>query len=113
MAKNAVQNGVILTAIALTGGVVAGTPALIGALLVVPLTDALEGEEFEAATTGVWEFPKTAANTPAQFANAYWSVANGEMTTTATANKLAGCFTSAYINGDLVCNVRLNGVSVI
>lgn len=108
--KNYIQEGKVVTAVAPSGGVVSGTPVVIGGLVLVPTTTVAEGDEFEAATCGVFEFPKTLANTPAQFAKAYWS--GTEITTTATANTLVGVFMKAYTSSDAVCQVRLNGTAV-
>jgi predicted RecA/RadA family phage recombinase len=110
--KNWIQEGKNVTAVAPTGGVVAGTPVLIGALLLVPAITAAEGVEFEGVTCGVFELPKTSANTPTQFAKAYWNSTAGEATTTASGNTLMGVFMQAYANGDTVCHVRLDGKSV-
>lgn len=109
MAKNFVKEGNYLTLTAPTGGVVSGSMYLIGAILVVAVVSAAVGDEFEGAVCGVWELPKTSANTPAQGALAYWNDTAKEVTTTATGNKLIGVFIKAYGAGTTAAQVRLNG----
>lgn len=60
MAKNFVQSGKTLTLPAPAGGVTAGIPVAIGDLVVVPLADAAEGENFVGHTDGVWNAPAAA-----------------------------------------------------
>lgn len=57
MAKNFVQSGSAPTLIAPAGGVVSGIPVALGALVVIPLDDAAEGEPFVGHTGGVWNVP--------------------------------------------------------
>ena len=59
MAKNYVQDGKVVDAIAPAGGVTAGTPVLIGTLMLIPLVTAVEGATFSGATDGVWQLPCT------------------------------------------------------
>lgn len=69
------------------------------------------GESGEACTVGVYELPKASADTPAEFAKAYWNATNSEVTTTASGNTLIGTFYEAAGNGDTACKVRLSGVA--
>ncbi|AHK11744.1 Minor capsid protein [Shewanella sp. phage 1/44] len=112
MAKGFVQRGKTVTFTAPSGGVVNGRPYKVGSLILVADVTAIEGQECEGHTDGVWAFDKTAADTPAQFAKAYLLADGSAITTVATSNTLIGVFTEAYISGDTVCHVRLNGVSV-
>lgn len=107
-----VNDGKSITCTASGSAAVAGVPYIIGQLVVIPHTSAEDGEDFEGTTKGVWVIAKTSANTPAQFANAYWDDTAKEVTTTATANTLIGVFAQAYANGDTEAEVILNGVSV-
>ncbi len=59
--KNFVQIGKILTCTAPAGGVVSGNFVVIGSLFGTASTTAVEGEEFELETGGVFEQPKVAA----------------------------------------------------
>lgn len=112
MAKNYIQVGNTLVLVAPTGGVISGQLYVIGSLPVVAEFSAAEGDLFEGTACGVYQFPKTAANTPAAGAKAYYDTTLHQVTTTATANTLIGVFTEAYANGTTVANVRLNGVAV-
>jgi len=113
MANNAVQHGDVVPFTAPSGGVVSGQGILIGAFFVIPSVSATDGERFNGHLCGVWELPKTAANTPAEGALAYWNAAAGEVTTTASGNSLIGAFTEARGNGDTTAYVRLNGVAIV
>ena len=113
MAQNFVQDGNCVTMIAPSGGVVSGTPYLIGNTFGVALISAAEGEEFEMGLVGVWDsLPKESADTAVVGDRAYWSVANSNITTVATSNKLIGAFMVDAANGDTTATIRLNGVSV-
>lgn len=57
MAKNFVQDGYIIDAVAPSGGVTSGTPVVIGTLVLIPMVDAAEGETFSGASNGVWQLP--------------------------------------------------------
>lgn len=110
--KKSVQVGNSITCTASGSAAVAGVPYVINNLVVIPHTDAADGEDFEGTPNGVWNIAKTSANTPAQFANAYWDDTAKEVTTTVSGNTLIGVFMQAYGNGDTAADVRLNGVSV-
>ncbi len=110
--KNFIATGETLTLNAPAAGVTAGQPQLIGGLLVVPLQDAILGDVFTALYRGVFRLNKTAANTPAQLAKAYWDNTTSEVTTTATGNKLAGVFMQAGIAGQSEIEVLLSGAIV-
>ncbi|KAA0015496.1 DUF2190 family protein [Salinicola corii] len=55
MAKNFNGSGKTLTMIAPAGGVTSGIPVVLGALVLVPLDSAAEGEEFVGHTYGEWK----------------------------------------------------------
>jgi predicted RecA/RadA family phage recombinase len=57
MAKNYVCDGKAVSLPAPAGGVVSGVPAKIGALVVIPINSAAEGEQFTGQTDGVWRLP--------------------------------------------------------
>lgn len=63
MAKNFVQEGHCPEFTAPAGGVTAGVPVVLGTLVVIPLTDAAEGEGFAGRTGGVWSLPCAAGLT--------------------------------------------------
>ncbi|AUR84393.1 protein of unknown function DUF2190 [Vibrio phage 1.055.O._10N.286.55.E9] len=112
MAKGFVQHGNTLTFTAPAGGVVNGKMYKVGDMVVVADGTFPAGSECEGHLVGVWEYPKTSANVAAQFAKAYLLADGSAITTTASGNTLIGVFTEAFANGDTVCTVRLNGVSV-
>lgn len=112
MSKFYVNKGQDVDFIAPSGGVVAGRLYVINNLVVLAHHTAAENEKTTGAVGEVWEFNKTSADTPAQFANAYWNSTQNEVTTTATGNTLVGVFMEAYANGDVRAQVRLNGRSI-
>lgn len=96
MAMNYVEDGDVLTLIAPAGGVLSGVPAVVGALVVVPLVDADAGEEFAGKPGGVWRLP--AANGLAQGAKC--SVLDGELVAADTADSAPfGYVTEATVGG--------------
>lgn len=84
-------------------GVLLGSAGLFG----VSSGTVLDGEDGEAVTQGVVKMAKTLANTPAQWAKAYWNNTAKEVTTTATSNTLIGVFAKAYGSSDTAAEVRL------
>ncbi|WP_353979397.1 capsid cement protein [Salinicola endophyticus] len=54
MAKNYNGDGQTVTLPAPAGGVIAGLPVVIGSLVLVPLDNAAEGEDFVGVTGGEW-----------------------------------------------------------
>lgn len=104
--------GVYMTISALAAGVASGDFVILNKMCGVAAKSAATGEEVEILTTGVVELPKESADTPAQFAKAYWSTANSNVTTVVGTNALIGVFAYAYEAGDLVAQVRLNGGSL-
>ena len=55
MSKNLIQDGNVLSLIAPTGGVTAGVPVAIGALVVVPQETVAQALPFQGHTGGVWQ----------------------------------------------------------
>jgi len=110
--KNYVQRGETVTFVAPAGGTVSGKGYLVGSLFVVAHFNAVAGDNCEGLTCGVVSLPKTAANTPAQFANAYWDDTVKEVTTNNTGTKKIGVFMKAYGSSDTEAEIRLNGVGV-
>lgn len=109
--KTYVQKGNTITCIS-AALAVSGMVTMVGTLPVVPVTSAAIGDEFEADTVGVFEFPKTLANTTTIGAKAYLKADGTEVTTTATSNTLIGVFTNITTSSDTTAHVRLNGASV-
>lgn len=99
MAKNYIQDGNVLTLTAPAGGVTSGGLYAIGALVVVSLHDAAEGEPFAGKPNGVWSVPATAGLT----AGAEVSLLGGQLVAAGTAEavpcgKLVSPETGGYAN---------------
>ncbi len=77
MAKNFVCDGSTVNLAAPAGGVVSGVPAKIGALVVIPINSAAEGEPFTGKTDGVWRLPATTGL--AAGALVKWDSASGKL----------------------------------
>lgn len=103
--KNFTSKGETLTLTAPTGGVVAGSAYLIGAVTVIAHEDAEESAPFVGLTSGV--FGLETASTPSEGAAAYITSANA-IVTTATGNTKIGAFVSAK-DADGVAQVLLTG----
>ena len=108
--KNFVMSGKVLAftaaaAVSSGQGVLLGSTGLFG----VSTGDVASGEVGQAEITGVFTLPKTSADTPAKWANAYWDDTNKEVTTSdgTGANTLIGVFTEAYGAGTTEADVLL------
>jgi len=108
--KNFVQPGNTLTftngtgaALASGEGVLLGTTGLFGVCAGAIAIAAIG----EASVNGVFNLPKATADTPAEFANAYWDNTAKEITTVSTANTLVGVFAAAYGAGVLLADIKL------
>lgn len=97
--KNWLQPGDTLDVAAPSGGVVSGTPYLIGALFGVASVTAAEGETFALARTGVFQnLPKATHATDQAWAVGdllYWDDSAKKLTRTASGNTLVGIATAA------------------
>lgn len=110
------EEGGVVNFTAPAGGVVGGSPELIGDLLIVPHHDAAEGELASGMYRGEFELAKTAADAPGQFEAAYWNDGAAEITAAAddggdplVAYKPVGFFTYPAIDGDATACVMLTG----
>lgn len=103
--------GDVLTLTAPSGGVVSGTPYLIGALLVVATATVAEGEEFQGKRSGVFDtMPKATSQTWDEGAILYWDDGAEKFTTTAGENTPVGCAAAAAGSSDTTGTVLLSGV---
>lgn len=111
--KNYQQPGKSITLTAPSGGVTSGVAVLIGAILVVPITSADEGESFAGYTEGVISHEKVGSQAWTEGAAVYWDVSEAEFTTTASGNYLAGVAVEAVGSGagETTGKVRLNGIA--
>ncbi|VVO20000.1 hypothetical protein PS712_04155 [Pseudomonas fluorescens] len=108
--KNLIKLGLMVTAIAPTGGCVSGNLYRINSLIGVASTDAAEGADVELQTLGEFELPKTSAQAWA-VGNPIYAVAATNVLTNVpgTGNYLVGVATGIAANPSAVGRVRLNG----
>lgn len=113
--KNGIHTGQVMTFTAPSGGVVSGSPVLIGALLVVPVTSNAVGEKFAGETQGVISFTKVGSQAWTEGQVIYWDNTNKRFTN-ASATGLFPCGVAAEAvsnaAGNTIGKVRLDGVSL-
>lgn len=109
-----ISPGDVLEFTAPAGDVESGTGVLIGALLVIPLNDADEGDSFRGAISGVHSHAKVGSQAWTEGAIVYWDDGNARFTTTAASNYAAGVAAAAVGAGagETTGLVRLNGTHV-
>lgn len=98
----------VLTLVAPSGGVVAGTPYNIGSLVVVAVTTAAQGEYFAARKEGVVTLPKSNAAFAAGVL-VEWHVANGNLVANAGGQFDVGHVVEAVGTSDTTVKVCLIG----
>lgn len=107
MATQYLHPGDTLTLTAPSGGVTAKVPLIIGNLFVLPQTSALEGEQFAARISGVWQVPKaTGFVATGGTTVGYWDVADGNINSD-TGNDAVGIFTESALSGDTECVIKV------
>lgn len=113
MSTNYRGPGNTVTLIAPSGGVVAGTPYIIGGVLAIPLTSADATDSFEAEVyPRVVQLSKASGTTAAAGDPAYLNTSTKLVETSdSTANRRIGIFNAAATSGVTTCDVRLDGVS--
>lgn len=111
MATNYRKSGEVTTFTAPSGGVVSGTPVLIGSLLVVPLFSAAEDAEFEGKAVGEWTLPKTSAQAWTEGQKIYWNVGTDLADSDGTTGPLIGVAVAVAANPSGTGVVRLNGAA--
>lgn len=111
--KNFVQEGEVLTVAAPVGGVVSGTPVLIGNLFGIPTTTAAATEMFALVTEGVFTLPKKSTDVLTVGLVVYWDDTNHYVTLTKASNYRIGVATAAAANPSSTVTVRLDSVSII
>ena len=114
MAKTYIQQGDVMTYPAPSGGVTAGTPLLIGNLLVIPQETAAQTVSFSGYVTGVHSVTKADSQAWTVGALIYWDDTAKNFTTTSTSNYRVGTAAEAVAStaGLTTGKVRLNGVGV-
>ncbi len=111
--KTLIQPGNIITVTAPVGGVSSGDGVLIGSLFGVATYDAAEGESLEIQMTGVMSLPKLSTDNVAVGDPLYWDATNGQLTVTATDNKLVGVAVFAAGSGATSVEIRMNGSAAV
>lgn len=112
MASNFSQPGCVMEFVAPTGGVVSGTPVLIGSLVVIPLVTAAETVAFNGQVGGDWTLPKTTGETWVQGEGVYWDVANAKASTDPSLGMPIGAAHAAAGSSETTAVVKLNGTSL-
>jgi len=108
--KNYLQHGDTLDFTAPSGGVVSGSPVIIGGQLVVPAVTAAEGAVFAAKTTGVFSLKAEGAVSGQAWAEGdtlYWDNTNKQFTKTSSGNTKRGHAVAAKLTADVVGSVKL------
>lgn len=100
--KNYVQHGDTLSLTAPAGGVVSGSPYLIGAIFGVAAHNAVEGDPFELRRKGVVTLPKKTGEAWSEGSVLYFDPATGNLTTTAGSLKKVALAVVAAASADVV-----------
>jgi len=77
--KNFIAKGDTLELTAPAGGVVSGSPVLIGSLLVIPVADAAVGEKFAGLAEGVADVAKLSSDVVVEGDKLNWNDTNNEL----------------------------------
>lgn len=104
--KNFVQEGHALDFVA-DAAVKAGVPVLVGAILVIPATNAAIGQTYSGWIEGVYTLPCQNQAWATNCIALYWDAANARVTTTAAGNTKIGMTAAPKVAGDVVGNVKL------
>jgi predicted RecA/RadA family phage recombinase len=113
MTRTYIQPGDVMTLTAPAGGVVAGTPVLIGTLFVVPATTVAAGLPFDGHAAGVHTLAKTASEGAlVEHQPVYWDVANARFSIDHTVGLPIGSMAAAALTADTSASVRLNGFAL-
>lgn len=106
--KNFLQPGAVQEFTAPGGGVVSGTPVLIGGLVVIPEVTAIAGARFNGAVEGVFTCPKTAGVAWTEGQVLYFDSATTSFATVQSATaRRAGAAGAAALAGDTTGRVFL------
>lgn len=110
--NNFIKPGNVVTLTAPTGGVVAGTAYLIGAILAVAATTVAQTLPFEGQVEGVFTLPKIAGVAWTEGQLLYWDSATSNVGTVVGATtRRIGAAAAAALSADTSGQVRLNGAS--
>lgn len=114
MATNFSQDGKVVQFTAPTGGVVSGTPYLIGGLLAVALNTVAATLPCEFGIVGVWLLPKVTGTAWTEGEVLYWDNSAFKVTTVSTSNFRCGvaCRLGGELSASATGMVRLDGIGV-
>ncbi|BCL59964.1 hypothetical protein DGMP_06570 [Desulfomarina profundi] len=109
MAKNHIQEGVVIDWTNGTGSdVTSGSAVVIGVLVCVALGNIANGETGRVATEQVFELPKNTSLAINQGDRCYWDVADGNINKTAVDNIDAGVAVADAGTSDATVRIKLN-----
>lgn len=106
------QEGEVLTFIAPSPGVVAGTGVKMGDLLVIPTITAATGVAFTGVRAGIVEHAKLSAQAWTEGQQVNWDDTNKRFTTVTTGNFRAGVAYKVAVNPSATGFVLLAGVNL-
>ena len=109
MSKVQIQKGKYLDLTAPAGGVVSGSPYLIGGLVVIAQVSAEAATEFSGKSEGVHAMPKASGVALSEGDIAYWDDASSEVNATGAGFYPCGTVVSAATSGDSSVAVKLLG----
>lgn len=110
--QNFLNPGITQTFTAPGGGVVGGTPLLIGSLVVVPVATVAATLPFEGMLEGVFTLPKTAGAAWTEGQVLYFDSATSSFTTAQSATaRRAGVAVAAALLAAVTGSVRLNNIN--
>lgn len=108
-----IQPGDALELTAPGGGVVSGTPVLIGKLFVIPAVSASATAKFNGYISGVFQLPKTSAQAWAEGDRIYWDAGNARADNVASVGQLIGIATRTAANPSATGFVRIMSPSML
>lgn len=111
MARTFIQPGDTLSLTAPSGGVTAGTPVLIGSLLVIPQSSVAETLPFEGMVVGVHSLAKTSAQAWTEGQKIHWNTGTSKADSDGTTGPVIGVAVAVADNPSATGVVRLNGVA--
>jgi predicted RecA/RadA family phage recombinase len=100
-----------MTFTAPSGGVTAGTPVLIGGLLVVPQDTVAQTLPFEGMVVGVHTLTKTSAQAWTEGQKVYWNTGTSKVDSDSASGPLIGVAVVVADNPSATGVVRLNGTT--
>lgn len=107
--RNLVQQSGDNITVAAPYAVASGDGALVGTMFGIASTTAANAAQVALSTVGVYDIAKTAGQTFAVGATAYWDNTAKKVTAVSTDNTKIGVAIKAAVGGDATARVRLNG----